>query len=82
MVQQVCGVGGQRSQALKELESESNKLKKILTDKLLEVEAMKDEPSKKWSSQRQENLPPVTLDFVSDQLSKGRRFGVLNVVDC
>ena len=32
----------------KELESENNKLKKMLSDKLLEVEAMKDVLSKKW----------------------------------
>ena len=32
----------------KELESENNKLKKMLADKLLEVEAMKDVLSKKW----------------------------------
>ena len=33
---------------LKELESENTKLKKLLADKLLEVEAMKDVLSKKW----------------------------------
>ncbi len=33
---------------LRELESENNKLKKMLSDKLLEVEAMKDVRSKKW----------------------------------
>ena len=33
---------------LKELESENNKLKRLLADKLLEVEAMKDVLSKKW----------------------------------
>tara|TARA_R110001583_G_C5669101_1_gene410532 strand:- start:12183 stop:12449 length:267 start_codon:yes stop_codon:yes gene_type:complete len=33
---------------LRELESENNKLKKLLADKLLEVEAMKDVLSKKW----------------------------------
>ena len=33
---------------LKELEAENNKLKKLLADKLLEVEAMKDVLSKKW----------------------------------
>ena len=32
----------------KELESENNKLKKMLADKLLEVEEMKDVLSKKW----------------------------------
>jgi putative transposase len=32
----------------RELESENNKLKKLLADKLLEVEAMKDVLSKKW----------------------------------
>ena len=33
---------------LRELESENTKLKKLLADKLLEVEAMKDVLSKKW----------------------------------
>ena len=33
---------------LRELEAENNKLKKLLADKLLEVEAMKDVLSKKW----------------------------------
>jgi len=33
---------------LKELEAENTKLKKLLADKLLEVEAMKDVLSKKW----------------------------------
>ena len=33
---------------LRELESENAKLKKLLADKLLEVEAMKDVLSKKW----------------------------------
>ena len=33
---------------LKELESENNKLKRLLADKLLEGEAMKDVLSKKW----------------------------------
>jgi len=33
---------------LRELESENNKLKRLLAEKLLEVEAMKDVLSKKW----------------------------------
>ena len=33
---------------LKDLESENNKLKRLLADKLLEVEAMKDVLTKKW----------------------------------
>jgi putative transposase len=33
---------------LRELESENNKLKRMLADKLLEVEAMKDVLSKNW----------------------------------
>lgn len=33
---------------LRDLESENTKLKKLLADKLLEVEAMKDVLSKKW----------------------------------
>ena len=41
---------GERSEAkrLRELESENNKLKKLLAEKLLENEAMKDVLSKKW----------------------------------
>jgi len=33
---------------LRDLETENNKLKRLLADKLLEVEAMKDVLSKKW----------------------------------
>lgn len=33
---------------LKELESENNKLKKLLTQNMLETEALKDVVSKKW----------------------------------
>jgi putative transposase len=33
---------------IKELDSENNKLKRILADKLLKVEAMKDVRTKKW----------------------------------
>lgn len=33
---------------MKELETENTKLKKLLAEKLLEVEAMKDVLSKKW----------------------------------
>lgn len=33
---------------LKELESENNKLKRLLAEKMLEVEAIKDVVSKKW----------------------------------
>lgn len=33
---------------MRELEIENNKLKKILADKVLEVEALKDVLSKKW----------------------------------
>lgn len=33
---------------LKDLETENNKLKRLLADKLLEIEAMKDVLSKKW----------------------------------
>ena len=33
---------------LRELETENNKLKRLLADKMLEVEAMKDVLSKMW----------------------------------
>ena len=33
---------------LRELEQENNKLKRLLAEKLLEVDAMKDVLSKKW----------------------------------
>jgi putative transposase len=42
------GLEVNEAKRLKELESENNKLKKLLADKLLEVEAMKDVLSKKW----------------------------------
>ncbi len=43
-----AGLEVNEAKRLKELESENNKLKKMLADKLLEVEAMKDVLSKKW----------------------------------
>lgn len=43
-----AGLEVNEAKRLKELESENNKLKKLLADKLLEVEAMKDVLSKMW----------------------------------
>ena len=43
-----AGLEVNEAKRLRELESENAKLKKLLTDKLLEVEAMKDVLSKKW----------------------------------
>ena len=42
------GLEVNEAKRLRELETENNKLKKLLADKLLEVEAMKDVLSKKW----------------------------------
>ena len=43
-----AGLEVNEAKPLRELESENAKLKKLLADKLLEVEAMKDVLSKKW----------------------------------
>ncbi len=43
-----AGLEVNEARRLRELESENNKLKRLLADKLLEVEAMKDVFSKKW----------------------------------
>lgn len=43
-----AGLEVNEAKRLRELESENAKLKKMLADKLLEVEAMKDVLSKKW----------------------------------
>lgn len=43
-----AGMEVNEAKRMKELESESTKLKKLLAEKLLEVEAMKDVLSKKW----------------------------------
>ena len=43
-----AGMEVNEAKRLRELETENNKLKKLLADKLLEVEAMKDVLSKKW----------------------------------
>ena len=43
-----AGMEVNEAKRLRGLESENNKLKKLLADKLLEVEAMKDVLSKKW----------------------------------
>lgn len=42
------GLEVSEAKRLRELETENNKLKRLLADKLLEVEAMKDVISKKW----------------------------------
>jgi len=43
-----AGLEVNEAKRLKEPEAENNKLKRLLADKLLEVEAMKDVLSKKW----------------------------------
>ena len=43
-----AGLEVNEAKRLRELEIENNKLKRMLADKLLEVEAMKDVLSKKW----------------------------------
>lgn len=43
-----AGLEVNEAKRLRELEAENSKLKKLLADKLLEVEAMKDVLSKKW----------------------------------
>ena len=42
------GLEVNEARRLRELESENSRLKKLLAEKLLEVEAMKDVLSKKW----------------------------------
>jgi putative transposase len=45
----VCaGLEVNEAKQLRELESENAKLKRLLADKLIEVEAMKEVVSKKW----------------------------------
>ena len=43
-----AGLEVNEAKRLKELEAENNRLKKMLADKMIEVEAMKDVLSKKW----------------------------------
>jgi len=43
-----AGLEVNEAKRLRELETENNKLKRLLADKLLEVEAMKDVLAKKW----------------------------------
>ena len=43
-----AGLEVNEAKRLRQLESENHKLKNLLADKLLEVEAMKDALSKKW----------------------------------
>lgn len=43
-----AGLEVNEAKRLRELEAENSKLKKLLADKLLEVEAMKDVLAKKW----------------------------------
>ena len=43
-----AGLEVNEAKRLRELESENNKLKRLLAEKLLEVEAMKSVLSKKW----------------------------------
>ncbi len=51
-----AGLEVNEAKRLRELEAENNKLKKMLADKMLEVEAMKDVLSKKWLRQRPKSL--------------------------
>ena len=48
LAKQVCRNGSVSSETLEGLESENSKLKKLLAEKLLENESMKDVLSKKW----------------------------------
>ena len=50
-----AGLEVNEAKRLRELESENNKLKRLLAEKLLEVEAMKAVVAKKWSSQSDVN---------------------------
>jgi len=43
-----AGLEGNEAKRLRELELESNKQKRLLADKMLEVEAMKEVLTKKW----------------------------------
>jgi putative transposase len=43
-----AGLEVNEAKRLRELEQENNKLKRLLAEKLLEVDAMKDVLSKKW----------------------------------
>ncbi len=43
-----AGLEVNEAKRLRELETENNKLKRLLADKVLEVDAMKDVLSKKW----------------------------------
>jgi putative transposase len=43
-----AGMEVNEAKRLRELETKNNKLKRLLADKLLEVEAMKDVLAKKW----------------------------------
>jgi putative transposase len=43
-----AGMEVNEAKRLRELETENNKLKRLLADKMFEVEAMKDVLSKKW----------------------------------
>ena len=43
-----AGLEVNEAKRLRELETENNKLKKLLADRMLEIEAMKDVLSKKW----------------------------------
>lgn len=43
-----AGLEVNEAKRLRDLETENNKLKRLLADKLLEIEAMKDVLSKKW----------------------------------
>jgi len=45
-----AGMEVNEAKRMKDLELENNKLKRILAEKLLEVEALKDVISKKWLS--------------------------------
>ena len=74
-----AGLEVNEAKRLRELESENNKLKKLLAEKLLENEAMKDVLSKNVSALKSAyKIPPPksTLDVLTDHLAQQ---GSLNI---
>jgi putative transposase len=56
-----AGLEANKAKPLKEFETENNKLKRLLADKLLKVEAIQDVLSNKWKRQMVESRLVVIL---------------------
>jgi putative transposase len=66
-----AGLGVNEAKRLRELEQENNKLKRLLAEKLLEVDAMKDVLSKKWYSRLRKQAAKYMIETQLSESASG-----------